>query len=113
MIYLPFTEKMKKQILAGKKTQTVRLRVWFRVGSVFRVGGQLYQITKIRRLPLDEVAIKLYEEDGFLCPKDFREYFTRVVLHPKGLEWDDTMLVYVCWFKKYEDRAKYGRICEE
>ena len=95
--YFPFSEQFKVNMLLGNKTKTSRNKKYGNAGDTFKIFGETFTITEIKKEKLDVIKNKYYREEGFFSPIDFENIWIK--LHPrKG--WEPDKLVFVHSFKK-------------
>ncbi len=97
MIEIPFRPHFREDLLCGKKTCTARNKKYGQRGEAFKAFGELFQITKIQRLPLSNVKGRLFLQEGCESPEHFQRIWEEI--HPrKGF--DPLQEVWVHFFRR-------------
>lgn len=95
-IKLPFKSRFKKPLLSGQKTWTARTRRLGKKGDVFHAFGHEFEIERVERRTLEDVADH-WREEGCDSKDDFVEVWKKI--HPrKG--YVPTQRVYVHIFRR-------------
>ncbi len=97
MIKIPFHDSMKLSILNNQKTCTSRNKKYGIVGDYFILGDNMYFLTAVTRVTLEEVATNFYKDEGFNSKEEFIALWKK--LHPL-VGYVPTKKVYTHWFKK-------------
>jgi len=93
---IPFSPAWKEKMLQGQKCCTARTRKYGAVGDTFEAYSHLFEITNIDYLPLEQVALQLFQKEGVSSPEEYQEVWQQ--LHPyKGFV--PHQLVFVHHFK--------------
>jgi len=102
-VQIPFNSIFQLAMTTGRKTCTSRTRQYGRAGDTFRAFGCLFEITKVERRMLKDVALVLHAHEGCQSRREFIEVWG--TLHPrKGFVPDQ--LVWVHWFRRIGEEGK-------
>ena len=85
-IMIPFLPEFQDRMLSGAKTATSRTEKYGNGGDIFMAFGHSFQLTKVNKVYLGDVATTFYKEEGFNNPGEFRDCWKR--LHPKRNRYD-------------------------
>ena len=95
-IIIPFLPEFKTKMLNGEKTATSRTKKYGNGGDLFCAFGHTFQLTKVDKVYLQDVASTFYTQEGFKSQQDFCNCWIK--LHPrKGFQFDQE--VYLHQFK--------------
>lgn len=92
-----FNAAFRMKLLSGKKTCTSRTKRCGKIGDTFTAFGETFEIEKVSKMSLDEVAFYLCIAEGFYDSFSFIECWKR--LHP-FLGWQPDRQVYVHVFRR-------------
>lgn len=95
-IVIPFLPEFEGRMLSGQKTATTRTKKYGNGGDLFPAFGHSFQLTKVDKVYLGDVASTFYMQEGFSTQSEFRECWRR--LHPKRNRYD--MVVWLHQFKR-------------
>lgn len=79
---LPFLPDWRDAMLRGTKTATTRTARHAEEGDTFRAFGARFEIVRVARVTLGEVAREHYREEGVASPEEFERVWVR--LHPRA-----------------------------
>ena len=95
-IIIPFLPEFESRMLSGEKTATTRTKKYGDGGDLFPAFGNSFQLTKVDKVYLQDVASTFYIQEGFKTQQEFCDCWIR--LHPrKGYQFDQE--VYLHQFK--------------
>lgn len=80
-INIPFMDRFKKRMLEGRKTATSRMRKYGNPGDLFSAFGATFRLNKITQMPLKDVTLEHFKEEGFRSPSAFYSIWRQI--HPK------------------------------
>jgi len=93
---IPFLPEFEERLVNGQKTATTRMKKYGNVGDLFSALNHTFQITKVEKVYLGDVASQSFDKEGFASQSDFMECWRR--LHPKRNRYDT--IVYYHEFKR-------------
>lgn len=94
---IPFLPEFKERMLNNQKTATTRTKKYGNCGDLFSAFGSSFQLTKVDRVYLQDVASTFYKQEGFNSQQEFCDIWIKI--HPrKGYQFDQK--VWLHQFKK-------------
>ena len=97
LVFIPMRPNNVKSILAGKKTATSRTKIFGWPGDYFMIKDSYYQITRLNKKTLGEIAMNHFKDEGFNSTEEFIAEWEQI--HPyKGF--DASWEVYYHEFEK-------------
>ncbi len=94
-ITIPFLDEFRERMLSGQKTATTRTRKYGDPGDLFSAFGYTFQLIKVSRVYLGEVAFAYHKQEGFESKDDFMECWCRI--HPRKRHYTD-----IVWLHEFE-----------
>lgn len=96
-ITIPFLSRFKKPILSGQKTTTARVKKHGNIGDIFSAFGCDFELVKIGKVLLSNVATSYYSQEGFTSKQEFINIWK--LIHPiRG--YDSKQIVWLHQFKR-------------
>jgi len=88
--------EFRDRMLSGQKTATTRTKKYGNGGDLFSAFGHTFQLTKVDKVFLQDIASTFYAQEGFKSQQEFCDCWIK--LHPKkGYQFDQE--VYLHQFK--------------
>jgi len=96
-IAIPFQPEFRYKLLIGEKIATTRTHKYGNGGDLFSAFGHSFQLTKVDKVYLGDVASVFYKQEGCNSMSDFIDVWNRI--HPRKHYRFDTV-VWLHQFKK-------------
>ena len=94
-VSIPFLSEFRDPMRSGAKTATSRTRRYGKVGDTFHIFGWEFEIYRVEKIKLSDVAALYWRQEGVNRPGDFMEVWLK--LHKV---WNPNLEVYLHRFKK-------------
>jgi len=95
-ITIPFLPEFEERMLSGQKIATSRTKKYGNGADLFCAFGHSFQLTKVDKVYLGDVAATFYKQEGFDSQADFMECWRK--LHPRRNRYDT--VIWLHQFKK-------------
>ncbi|MDQ6954444.1 MAG: ASCH domain-containing protein [Mariprofundaceae bacterium] len=93
--------KLKEAAIAGKKTQQRRDGVYAYPGEEFELDGIPFEVTSLLRETLGDMNDSSAQAEGY---PNLAMYKALILSMHKGMEWDESTLVWVHSFKRINSK---------